>query len=133
VKRGVKKMPATLLFPEYDHPGPVRAADLEKGFNKCSLWTGKRKPKIKLPIHGRGEDDYKNRIWHTDLRDFHNGGWIIAWVDDRSRMCLSFRILPNKSSAQTMNAFCEVSSEYLVGHSIETDDGREFEGSCQKV
>jgi transposase InsO family protein len=72
-------------------------------------------------------------IWHRNLHDFHHGGWIIAWIDDRSRMCLGFKSLANKDSFETANAFCEVLSEQSVPYSIRTDNGKEFERSFQKV
>jgi hypothetical protein len=130
---GVKKMHATLLLPESDYLNPVSIMDIEKSFAKCNLWTGKRKPKVKFPIRCRYEADYNTMIWHADLHYFHHGGWIIAWIDDRSRMCLSFKFLSNQSSAEAANAFCEIPSEYLILCSIWTDNGKEFKGSSQKV
>jgi hypothetical protein len=78
LKRGVKKMHATLLLPESEHPGPVRVADVEKVFQKYNLWTGARKVKIKPKQRCHYEADCTNLIWHTDLHHFHHGEWVIA-------------------------------------------------------
>jgi hypothetical protein len=90
LKRGIQKMHATLLLPEYDTIGPVSVTDVQKIFEQHNLWTGERKPKVKVPQRCRYEGDYVNLIWHTDHHHFHHGYWIIAWIDDRSRMCLRF-------------------------------------------
>jgi hypothetical protein len=84
LKRGVKKMHATLLLPEYDAIGPVSVTDVQKNFERHNLWTGERKPKVKVPQRCPYEGDYVNLIEHTDLHHFHHGDWIIAWIDDRS-------------------------------------------------
>jgi hypothetical protein len=39
LKRGVKKMHATVLLPEDEHLGPVSAADVEKVLHQYNLWT----------------------------------------------------------------------------------------------
>jgi hypothetical protein len=131
--RGMKKVHAAMLLPECDYLGLVSAPDVEKAFCKCNLGTGQRRPKVLFPVRCHWEAYHTNMIWHTDLHHFHHGGWIIAWVDGQSRMCLSFKFLPNQSSAETANTFCEVVSEYPVPYSIWTDNGKEFEGSSQKV
>jgi IS30 family transposase len=81
----------------------------------------------------RYEADYTNLIWHTDLHQFHQGEWVIAWIDDRSRMCLGFQFLPNKSSTEIAKELWEILGKYSVPDSIWTDNGAEFEGSFQTI
>jgi hypothetical protein len=71
-------------------------------------------------------------ICHADLHDFRHGGWIITWIDDRSRLRVGFKFLQNKGSTETANAFCEVVSEYPAPYSIWTDNGKECERCFQK-
>jgi hypothetical protein len=78
MKRGVKKMYATLLFPEYDNLGAINATDVAKVFQEYNLWAGKRKSKVKLLNRCRDIAGYTNLIWHTDPHHFNHGGWIIA-------------------------------------------------------
>jgi hypothetical protein len=130
LKRGVKKMHATLLLHEYDTVGPVSVTDIQTIFKRHNLWTGERKPKVKVPQRCRYEGDYLNLIWHIDL---HHGDWIIGWIDDRSRMCLGFRFLPNKISAEIAKALSELLEHYPVPSSKWTDNGKEFEGVFRVV
>jgi hypothetical protein len=71
--------------------GPSARRTSRKFFWQYNLWAGERKPKVKLPNRCRYESNYINLIWHTDLQYFHHDGWTIAWIDDRSRMCLGFK------------------------------------------
>jgi hypothetical protein len=89
-------MHATMLLPEYDHLGTISTTDVEKVFQQCNLWAGERKPKVKLPNWCQYEANCTNLIWHTDLQYFHHDGWTIAWIDDRSRMCLGFKFSPEQ-------------------------------------
>jgi hypothetical protein len=110
LKRGVKQMHSTLLLPKYEHLAPVSVADVEKVFQQYNLWTGAGKVKIKQKHQCRYEADSTNLIWHTDLHQFHHDEWVIAWIDDRSQLCLAVKCLPNKSSAETAEALCEILS-----------------------
>jgi CYTH domain-containing protein len=56
---------------------------------------------VTLPNRCRYEVDYTNLIWHIDMHHFHHDGWIIAWIDDRSRMSFGVKFLQNKSSVET--------------------------------
>jgi hypothetical protein len=133
LKRGVKKSHATLLLPEYEHLGPVSIADVEKVFQQYNLWTGGRKVKIKPKQRCRYEADYTNLIWHADLHHFHQGEWAIAWITDRSRLCLGVTFLPNRSSIETAEALWEILNQYSGPYWIWTDNGTEFEGSFQMI
>jgi hypothetical protein len=110
IKRRVKKMHTMLLLPECEHLGPVGVVDAEKVFQQYNLWTGARKVKIKPKQRCRYEADYTNLIWHTDPNHFHHGEWVIAWIDDRSRLCLGVKSLPNKSSIETAATFARYSA-----------------------
>jgi IS30 family transposase len=77
--------------------------------------------------------DHTNLIWHTNLHHFHLGESVIAWIDDRSQLCLEAKVLPNKSSVQTAEGLCEILSQYSAPYSIWTDNGTEFEGSFQMI
>jgi hypothetical protein len=133
LKQEVKKMYATLLLPEYDHPGPISTTDAEKVFQQHHLWPGERKPKVKLPNRYRYEADYTNLIYHTYLHLFHHGGWIIAWIDDRDRMCLGFKFVPNKSSVETTAALFDVFRQYSAPYLIWVANGKEFKGTFQSI
>jgi hypothetical protein len=58
----------------------------------------------------RCEAEHTNLIWHTDLHRFHHGEWVIAQIDDRSRLCLAVKFLRDQSSIQTAEALCEILS-----------------------
>jgi IS30 family transposase len=94
---------------------------------------GARKVKVKPKQRCRYEADYTNLIQHTDLHHFHYGEWVMAWIDDRSRLCLGVEFLPNKSSIETAEGLCEMLSQYPAPYSIWTDNGTEFEGSYQMI
>jgi hypothetical protein len=104
-------MHATLLLQEYGHLGSVNATDIEKIFQKYHFWTGKRTRIVKSPNRRRYEADYNNLIWHSNLHLFHHGDWCIAWTAGRSRLCLGFKSLPNKSSVETAKVLEEIFKE----------------------
>jgi len=75
---------------------------------------------------------YPNQIWHTDLHILNINDvkfYLIAFLDDRTRFVLFYKILDKKEMIQTANALLEcIQINQIVPSCIVIDNGKEFIG-----
>jgi hypothetical protein len=69
-------------------------------------------------------------IWHTDMHQFSGTkSQIIPFIDDRSRKCLSHKVLPNKTSHVTIVALIEALKQIEYCDCRWTDNGSSDKGN----
>jgi len=68
-------------------------------------------------------------LWHTDWF-FYNGKWIIAYLDDASRLIVGYGVFDNATTENAMKVLKEAIDNYGKSESILTDRGTQFYASA---
>ena len=98
-----------------------------KTFLKHKILKFTKSPEKPLKVRCRYEANNPNLIWHTDLHNF-DGQYLIAFIDDYSRVVVHYEVIPTKESAITKTVL-EIAVQFNNRpFCIWTDNGTEFKG-----
>lgn len=124
------------VLESYIHDDTVSFHDMLKLYEKENLFKFRRDPE-KIDEHpNQYVSQYVNQQWHTDLKSFKeetNGTkhtyHLNAFIDDRSRFCIYYEILPDKTMKSTSKALQNaIDSIKIIPYELLTDNGCEFTG-----
>lgn len=107
--------------------------DVLKIYQKNNLFAHKKKRnRRKVTLH-RYVAGMCNQDWHTDLKDIKVGRhkkYLIAFIDDRSRYCVFWKVIDHKTMKLTSEALTEcIETTGYKPHRIIMDNGKEFVGA----
>ena len=77
----------------------------------------------------RYEREHSMSLWHTDWF-FYNGKWIIAYLDDASRLITGYRVFDKATTENAIKVLKEAMDNYGKPESILTDRGTQFYASA---
>jgi len=78
----------------------------------------------------RYERKHSMELWHTDW--FFKGKWIIAYLDDSSRLIVGYGVFENATAENAIKVLKEAMDDYGKPESILTDRGSQFYASAGK-
>ena len=97
---------------------------------------------LKMLCYSKEEKNKKNRkkwiryerrhsmsLWHTDWL-YYNGKWIIAYLDDASRLIVGYGVFENAITENAIKVLKEAMDNYGKPESILTDRGTQFYASA---
>ena len=74
----------------------------------------------------RYEREHSMSLWHTDWKQLPDRRWIIAYLDDASRLVVSYGVFPEATAENTLNVLRDGISRYGCPEEILTDRGSQF-------
>ena len=124
------------LFESYIHDEDVSYNDLRKIYEREGLFKFRREKEKEDKHPNQYVAKFVNQQWHTDLKSFKetindrvHKFYLIAFIDDRSRYCIYFEILENKTMDSTSRALQNaIDYIHIVPYEVLSDNGTEFVG-----
>jgi len=74
----------------------------------------------------RYEREHSMSLWHADWKQLHNGQWWIAYMDDASRLIVSYGVFQEATTDNTIKALKDAIAKYGLPREILTDRGSQF-------
>jgi putative transposase len=93
-----------------------------------SGYAKEEKSKRKRKKWIRYERKHSMSLWHTDWF-FYNGKWIIAYLDDASRLIVGYGVFDEATTDNALQVLKEAIDNYGKPESILTDRGTQFYAS----
>ena len=109
-------------------------------FDQYALYSFTRAHKEKKEHTNRFVAKYVNQAWHTDLHylerlpeENNEQYYLIAFIDDRSRLIIHYQILEQKTSILAMNSLAAALAKGGVPKTMIMDNGTEFCGPFEEL
>ena len=74
----------------------------------------------------RYEREHSMSLWHADWKQLHDGHWWIAYMDDASRLIVSYGVFQEATAEKTIQVLKQAIVKYGSPHEILTDRGSQF-------
>jgi putative transposase len=74
----------------------------------------------------RYEREHSMTLWHADWKQLPDGRWIIAYMDDASRLIISYGVFQEATGENTIKVLKEGMAKYGCPKEILTDRGSQF-------
>jgi len=74
----------------------------------------------------RYEREHSMSLWHTDWKQLNDGRWWIAYMDDASRLIVSYGVFQEATAENTINVLKQAVTKYGCPREILTDRGSQF-------